>query len=61
MWNSKADRFQIRDTVNNIAVGEFMEYDDAAEFCFDMAHGCEDDVGWTEAQYKQLNHLDRGK
>jgi hypothetical protein len=43
MWNSKADRFQIRDTVNNVAVGGFREYDDAAEFCFDMAHGCCDE------------------
>jgi hypothetical protein len=43
MWNSKADRFQIRDVVNNIAVGEFMAWDDAAEFTFDMVHGCSDD------------------
>jgi hypothetical protein len=38
MWNSPADRFEIRDTVNNIAVGAFTTWDDAAEHCFDLSH-----------------------
>ena len=38
MFNGPADRFQIRDVANNIAVGEFMEHDDAVEYCFDLVH-----------------------
>jgi hypothetical protein len=38
MWNSKASYFQVRDTENNVGVGNFDTWDDAAEFCFDLAH-----------------------
>ena len=38
MFNSRADRFQIRDTVNHIAVGEFMDHDDAVEWVFDFVY-----------------------
>jgi hypothetical protein len=36
MWNFKADRFQIRDIKNDIAIGEFTEWDDAAEWLFNL-------------------------
>jgi hypothetical protein len=39
MWDFRSERFQIRDIVNKIAIGEFMEWDDAAEWVFDLAHG----------------------
>jgi hypothetical protein len=38
MFNSHADRFQIRDVVNNVAMNEFMTWDDAAEWAFDFKH-----------------------
>jgi hypothetical protein len=38
MWSFKASRFQIRDIENDIALGEFMEWDDAAEWVFDLTH-----------------------
>ncbi|MBW2645189.1 MAG: hypothetical protein JRE23_03235 [Deltaproteobacteria bacterium] len=34
MWNSAADLFQIRDVINNLAVGGFNTWDDAAEWCY---------------------------
>jgi hypothetical protein len=38
MWNCLVSRFQIRDIKNGIAIGEFMDWDDAAEWVFDLAH-----------------------
>jgi len=38
MFNCNTDLFQIRDVVNNIGVGGFQTWDDAAEWCFDFTH-----------------------
>jgi hypothetical protein len=50
MYNPHHDLFQIRDVVNNIAVGGFKTWDGAAEWCFDFTHN-KLDVGppFTEA------------
>jgi hypothetical protein len=34
MYNSHHDLFQIRDVINNLAVGGFKTWDDAIEWCY---------------------------
>ena len=38
MFNPHGDCFQLRDRVNNIAVGYFDTHDDAVEFAYDLCH-----------------------
>ena len=38
MFNSKTDRFVVRDKQNSILVDEFMDMDTAVEFCYRLAH-----------------------
>jgi hypothetical protein len=45
MYNSHNDRFCIRDIKNHVAVGEFMTFDDATEYCFDLAFDTLEGVG----------------
>jgi hypothetical protein len=38
MFNCHSDLFQIRDMVNDLAVGGFTTWDDAAEWCYNFVH-----------------------
>jgi hypothetical protein len=38
MFNCDTDRFHLRDKINNVSVGEFMDHDEAVEWCFNLAH-----------------------